>query len=221
MQNNVTDKARLDYEEDVDRIQDWINAAYYTACIETNFFEASSSATALAANATSATVPSSIVKIEYIVPTGSDGSVWGPMTETNMEEILKVRAYQGGQTSTGAPSRYAYRSSSAPTIEFWPNAGGGEVLTFYGLKLPTALSADADLPIFPEPYSKVIEYGALVHAAEFQKDMLTVQQFQAQYDMWLQRFRGFNNVRVGSMVQQFQVEGQRPWPKANSVDQGY
>lgn len=220
MQDQVISKARLDSSADLTRTKNWINNSYYKACIETNFYESSSATSALAANATNVAVPASIVKIEYIVPTGTDGTVWGPMMEVTMEELLQVRAWQGGQVSTGAPSRYAYRSSGTPTIEFWPNAVGGEILTFYGLAFPTALSGDTDLSIFPEPYTKVIEYGALIEAAEFKKDLLMLQTYQQNYQDWIQRFRAFNNVRTGSETKQFMVEGQRPWPRRNDVDQG-
>lgn len=221
MQDQVIQKARLEATDDLTKVKNWLNSAYYTACIETNFYENSAAASALAAGATNTPLPATTVKIEFIVPTGTDGTVWGPMEEVTFEELLEVRAWQGGQLSTGAPSRYSFRSSGSPSIEFWPNAVGGEILTFYGSNLPTVLSADADLPIIPEPYSKVIEYGALIHASEFKKDLLMLQTYQAAYTDWISRFRAFNNVRAGSKVQSFRVEGARPWPRSNSVDQGY
>jgi hypothetical protein len=221
MQQTVLDKARLDVAADTNRVKDWLNGAYYTACIETNFFEAGVADTApLAADTSSVGVPSNLVKIEYITPTGSDGQLWGPVQEVTLEELLELRAWQGGAVSTGAPSRYAYRSSGTPTIEFWPQAVGGEVLHFWGTSMPPLLVADTDLPIFPPPYSAVIEYGALGEAAEFQKDILSLQNFQQQYQEWLQRFRALVNLRSGSQVQQFRVERQKPWPQRNSVDTG-
>lgn len=220
LQEQVVQKGRLDELADLDKVQDWINNAYFTACIETDFYESSSVDAPLDVNATSVAVPDSIVKIEYIVPTGSDGTVWGPMQEVLFDDLLEVRAWQGGVISTGAPTRYAFRSSASPTIEFWPTALGGEVLTFYGLSLPTPLASDDDLPIFPEPYSKVIEYGALIHASEFKKDLLMLQTFQAGYEDWLERFRAFNNVRAGAQTMQFKVAGTHPWPRRNDVDQG-
>jgi hypothetical protein len=221
MQTNVIEKARLDVTQDSDRVKDWLNGAYFTACVETNFYEAGVAQTApLAADTTSVGVPSNLVKIEYVTPIANDGTIWGPIQEITLEEMLELRAWQGGAVSTGAPSRYAYRSSVAPTIEFWPQAVGGEILNFWGTTMPPLLAADTDFPIFPAPYSAVIEYGALCDAGEFQKDILTLQGYQAQYQDWLQRLRALVNLRTGSMVQQFRVERQRPWPQKNSVDTG-
>jgi hypothetical protein len=222
LQQDVIGKGRLDADQDVQRVKDWLNSAYYTAVIETNFYEtAAIISTPLAANATAFAVPASTVKIEYIVPTGADGQYWGPMDEVTFVEILELRSHSGGTISTGAPSRYAFRSAGAPVIEFWPQAVGGEVLTFYGASLPPPMVADSDQPIIPEPYRQVIAYGALTDAAEFQKDLISQQTWQSQYQDHLQRFRGFTNTRPGSKVAQFRVEGRRGYPRANSVDTGY
>ena len=221
LQQDVIGKGRLDADQDVQRVKDWLNTAYYAAVIETNFFEtAAVISSPLPANATAFAIPSVIVKIEYIVP-GSVDQTWGPMDEITFEEILELRAYSGGTVSTGAPSRYAFRSAGAPVIEFWPQAVGGEVLTFYGAALPPPMVADADQPIIPEPYRQVIAYGALTDAAEFQKDLISQQTWQSSYQDNLQRFRGFNNTRPGSKVAQFRVEGRRAFPLANSTDSGY
>ena len=221
LQASVIDKSRLDVDFDTSRVKDWINSAYMTAIIETGFYQSAQVASALAANQTSMQVPAGIHKIEYVSPTDSSGQVWGPMRTTQFEEILRLRAWQGGQVSTGAPSRYALRSSQAPTVEFWPMAVGGEVLTFYGWGLPAVLSADADVPIIPYPYEKVIEYGALIHASEYQKDLLMIQQFEQDYADWMGRFLGYKNKMGTSQPDQFVVEFGRPWPSRNDVDQGY
>jgi hypothetical protein len=219
LQQDVIGKGRLDADQDVQRVKDWLNSAYYTAVIETNFYEtAAIISTPLAANATAS---ASTVKIEYVVPTGADGQYWGPMDEVTFVEILELRSHSGGTLTTGAPSRYAFRSAGAPVIEFWPQAVGGEVLTFYGASLPPPMVADSDQPIIPEPYRQVIAYGALTDAAEFQKDLISQQTWQSQYQDNLQRFRGFTNTRPGSKVAQFRVEGRRQYPRANSVDTGY
>jgi hypothetical protein len=222
MQKTVLDKARLDTLADTPRVKDWLNMAYMMACLDTNFFISKQVTTpALTAGSTNVAVPSSIQDILWIVPTAVDGSTWGPMILLPFEQLLKMRAYQGATLNTGAPSRYSYISGGSPTIEFWPNAVGGEVLTFWGTFLPPALNADNDPPIIPEPYRRVIEYGALVHASEFQKDILTQQGYEGQYQQWIQALRGNMNTTAGSMTQQFLIEGTLPWPKANSVDQGY
>jgi len=224
LQEAVLNKGKLDDTYDTDRIKAWINQTYYQACLETEFYESSAPTSApFTVQQNSVAVPASLVGVDFIVPTGTDGAVWGPMNMVTLEEILEQRAYNAGVTmTTGAPSRYAYRSSGAPTIEFWPNAAGGETLTFYGQSFPTPLSAPTDVPIIPEPYaSKVLEYGALVQAAEFKRDIFILDFFQQQYTDWMSRFRGFTNTREGDKVQQFRVETYKPYPRSNSVDTPY
>ena len=222
LQKNVVDKARLDEDFDMNRVKDWLNSAYFTAIIETGFYQSTQVTSVLTADQTSIQVPAGIHKIEFIVPTGTDGQIWGPLRSTQFEDLLRVRAWQGGAISQGAPSRYSYRGTAGvPTIEFWPQAVGGEVLTFYGWGLPAAMNSDTDSPVIPAPYEKAIEYGALVHAAEFQKDLLMIQQFQSDYQDWLQRFRGYKNHLASSQPDQFIIEFARPYPQRNDVDQGY
>lgn len=223
IQNAVLAKGRLDTTDDLAKVKDWINQAYYEACIETDFYDSSSAATALAANATNVAVPSALVVVDYVVPTGTDGTVWGPMEMVPFQLLLEARAYSGNAAPwTGAPSRYAWSSGGSPSIEIWPAANGGEILTFYGSRLPTALSANGDLPIIPEPYaSKILEYGALVNAAEFKKDSLVLSEFYTQYQNWIMAFRGFLNTRRGKRVESFFIDKQRPWPHGNSVDSPY
>ena len=221
MQNNVVDKARIDADFDTGRIKDWLNSAYFTAIIETGFYQTTQAAAALINGQTAMAVPAGIHKIEYVSPTDQGGQVWGPMRSAQFEEILRLRAWQGAQVSTGAPSRYAIRVSGAPTVEFWPMANGGEVLTFYGWGLPAPMVNPTDVPIIPEPYTKVIEYGALIHASEYQKDLLMIQQFEQDYADWKARFLGYKNKMGTSQPDQFVVEFGRPWPSRNDVDQGY
>jgi hypothetical protein len=227
MTNNVIDKGRLDKDFDIPRVHDWLNSSYFTLVMETGFMQIKQDSVTLPADSTSIPVPAGIHKIEWIMPTGVNGTPWGPMVCVNMPSIIRARAWQGGQQSTGAPSRYALRSGSVPgtpavaSIEFWPQANGGEVLHFYGWGLPPAMVADQEVSIIPEPYQRAIEYGALVHAAEFQKDVLLMQQYQADYQDWKSRFLTFKNKMDTSQPEQMDIEFSRPWPRANSTDQGF
>lgn len=221
IQTAVIAKGRLEATDDLAKVKDFINQAYYRACVETDYYENSAVPATLTANQTSVTVPATVIGVEYIVPTGSDGAQWGPMEEVPFQEMLELRAWAGGTIPTGAPSRYCFREATTNTIEIWPNAAGGEVLTFYGYALPTALSGDGDTTIFPEPYATmVLQYGALVEAGIFKKDLIMSDQYQGQYQDWLERFRGFRNSRRGARVETFKIDKQRPYPKGNSVDTG-
>jgi hypothetical protein len=222
MYGEVLDKGRLEDTDDLERVKRWINQSYAELCLETNFLENVDSTTPpLVADQRNVQIPADIIKIEYVTPLGMDGNLWGPMRLVPLQEILQVRAYNGGQVNTGAPERYAFRSSQIPIIEFWPTASGGEQLTFYGLGLPPALEADGDLPVFPEPYAQAICFGALVHACEFKKDLLMMQQMEQEYADWKSRLQGLTNERSGYIVQQFAIQGRRGWPHDNSVDQGW
>lgn len=221
IQNAVLQKGRLNSTDDGSKVKDWINQAYFETALETEFLESGSAASALIAGATNVTIPAAIMGVDYIVASTSDGSTWGPMEMTTFEEMLENRAWSAGSVPLGAPTKYAYRSSGSPTVEFWPNANGGEVLTFYGYTLPTALSGNTDVPVFPEPYAtKVLEYGALAQVAEFKKDIYFLSQNQQLYGAWQAKLRSFNNTRIGDKVQQFRVEKQRPYPRGRSVDTG-
>jgi hypothetical protein len=219
IQQAVIYKARLDQAQDLSFVKDWINQIYYQVCVELEFYTAVSDSAAAGANATNVTIPSTIIAVDYVVPTGSTGVVYGPMDMITFDEILQMRAYTSTAITTGAPSRYCFRSGVAPTVEFWPAANGGEILTFYGSRFPAPLVGDGDPPIFPEPYAtKVLEYGALVNAAEYKKDLIMMGEFQNMYADWLTRFRGFTNTRVGNRTEQFQVIGRTSWPQPNDVD---
>ena len=224
IRNEVIDKLRLDATLDLQKTKDWVNAAYAEACIETEFYATSSTSAALTLNQGSVPVPTGLQKLDYITSVGTDGTIWGPMKMVTFDEILRNRAYASGAASTtGAPYLYAFRSSNAPSIEIWPPAAGGEVLTFYGQLLPTVLVNDGDVPIIPEPYgSNCLIFGAAAQAAEFKQNYLMMGQYAQEQDLWIARLRGFNNTRVGDDVQQFQVVGYRQAiPPTNSVDVPY
>ena len=219
LQDGVIDKARLDSDFDVSRVKDWLNSAYFTAIVETGFYQSTQVAAPLTADQTSIQVPAGIHKIEFITPTGIDGQIWGPMRHTS------------SRICSGSERGRAARSAPAPPPAQLPlrarahdrvlAAGGrGRGITFYGWGLPAPMVADGDPPIIPDPYSMVIEYGALIHAAEFQKDLLMIQQFQSEYQDWIQRFRGYKNHLPSSQPDQFIVEFARPWPSRNDVDTG-
>ena len=202
---------------DLAKIKDWINQVYAQACVEVEFFESSATGSALSANASNQTIPTAIANLDYIIATRTDGTKTLPLREVPFEEILRRRANSGAQAGTsGAPSHYAVYYTA---IEFWPNANGGETFTYYGEALPTALSANGDLPVIPEPYaSKVLEYGACAEAADFKKDP-DVQTYRALHEDWMRRLRSYKNKRRGKQVQALGLVGSALFPPHDpSVD---
>jgi len=78
LQSSVLNKGKLDDQLDTQRIKDWINQTYYQAVLETEFFEASAATSPpFTSQQTSVAIPTSLVGVDFIVPTGSDSAVWG------------------------------------------------------------------------------------------------------------------------------------------------
>lgn len=224
MQNDVIDKLRLDADLDTGRVQSWINSAYMEACAATEFYVDSIATSTLPTNAGSTGVPAPLLTIDYIVSKQSDGTNYGVMDLVPLDEILSRRSYGGSTSPTqGAPQMYAYRSGPSPTIEFWPGASGGELLTFYGSRLPPVLSGDGDVCLIPEPYgSNLLVMGAAVQAAEWKMNYIMLSTYQQESAVWMQQFRGFQNNRVGNQTPQLQiVHARKPVAANNSVDLGY
>jgi hypothetical protein len=185
-------------------VADWVNQAYAELCSLAKLYESSANSSALTAGDSSVTIPSTLVTLEFVVVT-SGGVTYKPMEQIPFEELLRKRAFSSGDNPINSvPTHFARRYDK---IEFWPDAAGGETLTFYGDLLPTALSADADEPIIPEPYRKAIEYGACEQTAEFKRDQEALQFFAAKYANWQQKLVAFINRRDGAMAQQLAVHG--------------
>lgn len=220
MQTDVIALLRLEDDLDRPKVKDWINASYMEACVDVELYLQAAASTPLAPSTGTVTVPAALLMLNYVVPSGSDGSRYGPMRLVGIDEILESRAYSGGTITQSVPYMYAYLSSAQPTIEIWPTAAGGETLTFYGVRLPDPLAADADVPIIPEPFgSNVLVYGAASLAAEFKQNYIMMSTYAQEAAQWVVKLRGFMNNRAGNKVQQFRVEGaQRPVPSTNAVD---
>jgi hypothetical protein len=220
---STIDKLRMDQVLDLQKSKDYVNSAYMRSCIDTEIYVDSTQTTTLPANATSVTVPASLLMINYIVPLQVDGLLLPPMQLVGIDVIAGRRAWSGGTITQTAPQMYAYQSSPNPSIEFWPTASGGEVFTFYGTRLPPLLAADGDVPIIPEPYAtNCIVYGACISAAEFKQNFIMLQNYEQQHEFWIQKLRGFQNNRVGNRVQQFGIENaHRPVPSTNAIDTPY
>jgi hypothetical protein len=200
LKQSVIDKGRLDATLDAAKCGQYINRAYADVAMVSKFFEGSVAGAALAAAATSQAIPATIIEVEDV--TMSYAGIQPPMREYTWEQLLRVRSYT--QTGQGPPQAYAVRNT---TVEFWPSAQGGEILTYYGSMQPTVwLVNDADIPAFPEPFAtSLLEYGALVQAAEFQNDLLMLGEFQQSYGAWLAKFAKFMATRQGTDARAFDI----------------
>jgi hypothetical protein len=199
IQNNVIAKVRLDPVNDLAKVKDWVNQTYMQVATETRCFQSIATST-LSAGVSSYTLDASILQIELITCTQVGGQSWFPLAEAQLDEILNLQAVS--PTGTGPPRRYCLVPLS--TLMVWPTPGEADTLTFYYTTLPTALSADSDLPAIPEPYaSKLLEFGALIQAAEFKRDLMMLGDFQQQYAVWLAAFQRYVNRKAGAYPESF------------------
>lgn len=190
IQNSVIAKLRLDATNDLGKVKDWINQGLARVAVDTCYFSASSAGSALTAGDTSQALPSALFDCEYV--TCVYGGQSSTLSQRTFEQILHLR--ENG-TSVGPPTVYYLRKN---TVEFWPSAAGGEVLTYYGAGLPDALSGNTDVAGLPEPYAaKLIEYAACVEAADFKRDPQLFAFYTASYQQWLGAFFAFLNRRRG------------------------
>lgn len=215
LQNAVINKMRLDSSADSQKVKDWLNQGYAQVCVETRFTRGSATASALTANQSTVTIPTSIVEIEEIVPAVSSVA-YSPMIRISFRDMERRRSnMSGAQASPGAPFFYFVRQGS---IEIWPNAAGGEVLTFWGIVLPTALSGDTDVPVIGEPYVKALEYYACSEASSFQRDP-DFQTWRGLFEDELKRFRTFVQRRQSTVSPRLEMAGERPYvPHDPSTD---
>jgi len=197
----VIAKARLDANltADVTRAKDWVNLAYADVALTSKFWEGSAATAALAAAVTADTLPTALIELEDV--TCSYAGTFPPMREVTWEQLLNLRAYSS--TGRGPPQVYSLRKNS---LEFWPAAQGGEILTYYGSKQPAAwLSDDTDVPDIPEPFSQLLEYGALVQAGEYKNDLLMLGEYQQSYGAMMGKFLKFCQARMGTDARSFPV----------------
>lgn len=196
IRTSVIKKLRLDTTDDAAKVLEWLNQVSCQVAIESRYLSGSSAGSALAAAASSQALPATLVELEYIVC--SYGGQTTLLAEKDYREILELR--QGATASAGPPTVYALRKG---TVELWPSAVGSEVLTYYGATLPDVLTADADIPPYPEPFnSKLLEYGALAQGAEYKNDP-HLSDYQQLYQLWMNRFLAFLTRRQGRYPRSF------------------
>ena len=126
-------------------------------------------------------------------------------------------ALGGAATATGYITHYALLGLSE--FEVYPTPQSADVITIYYVAQPTALSADADVPILPEPYaSKLLEYGALAEAADFKGDPAEGE-YRQLYQMWRGKFIEHLNRAKGGTPEAFEFYPENSFPPHDpSVD---
>lgn len=163
----------------------------------------------LTAGTASYTFPSAVHQIHGMSVTTTSGVLYPPLEKVDIETIMQYRKAAGGaSTVTGTVEYYALLGFQ--DFEVYPTPQAADTITIYYSGLPTALSANTDVPVFPEPYaSKCLEYWALAEAADWKSDP-TETEYRALAEEWKGRFRAFLNRR--NAVDQFRIEGHRMYP---------
>lgn len=197
-QNAVIDSVRLDPAADLQRTKDWLNRTLLDIAVQSKFFSSSSVGAALTAAAANQALSATLVELEYV--TCGFGGQTTVMQPVYYDALLMKR--QSATAAAGPPLYYCLRKS---TLEFWPAAAGGEVLTFYGVTLPDQMSANSDVSGLPEPFAtQLLVAGACIPAADFKNDPRIYTYYQSEYQQWMGQFIAFLNARV--------TDSSRGWP---------
>lgn len=174
------------------------------------------------AGTNSYTLPSAVARIKGLFVTPANSVATRPLRLTTLDQILTWRQANGGNAiSNGFVLWYAILGGT--DIEVYPTPQAADVLTIYYVSLPTALSANADVPSYlDEPYaSKVLEYGALAEAADFKGDP-ALQDYRQEFEVWKQKLRSHLTRKASGQPGQFHMFPSRLYPPHDpSTDLGY
>lgn len=203
LQQLVSDKLKLDNVSltgtDATKVKEALNQTLVHVATATRYFSGSASTSALAAGANTDAIPSTIVELEYVTMTYGGQTYF--LQPTTFDRILMRRV----SSTTGPPVIYSLRKS---TLNFWPNAQGGEVLTYYGATLPDEMTNASDTTGLPEPFAtNLIVYGACVEMADFMDDPKLYFYYQNAYAQALGEFQAYLNMRVTQTSRAIPVYG--------------
>ena len=201
LQNAVIAKIGLDSTNDLSKVKDWLNRAYYETVIETEALYNCIDMTLVAGSA-KYTLPTEILRIKgmFCTPVGNTRS--RPLEPVSLEQLFEWKATDP-TSSTGGVTHYALLGVTQ--IEFFPTPQAADEVTCYYIRQPTALSADADVPVIQEPYvTECIQNGALYQAALFLNDPNALI-YKRDYEESIRKFRGHLRRKQGAMTMQFRV----------------
>src|SRR5215471_2146489 len=207
LQAAVIAKTRLDPNNaaDVSKVKDWINQAYYRVVLETEAIQANTTQV-LTANVNQYQLPSPAKRVKLMVSQQAGQTFYGPpLRMTSMDEILWRRKSSGGSVITNGTATH-YSFSSPNFIDVWPTPGAADTLLIYYVAYPPVLANAGDTPQIDEPYaSKLIEFGALIDAADYIKDIMASFNYPQQFQDWMYRFRQHLNRKAGTQSLDFRI----------------
>lgn len=216
IKNEVIAKLRLDATNDASKVGDWVNQVYAEVCVETESEQASTTQT-MTPGTSEYTLASSVLRIKQAYVTPSGGQQSRPLVPVSLEQVLE---WLGDNPGNSTPTHYCFVGRGK--IKFFPTPAAADVVTYYYVALPTALSGSTDVPVLQEPYvTECLVNGACFKGAVFLKDP-DAMLFKQLYDQALRRYRGHLRRREGSMTRQFRVtRGDVVVPHDPSVDRGW
>jgi hypothetical protein len=216
IQTAVLQKARLDATLDSQRVKDWINQSYARVCVETEALVATAQMTCQV-GAYSYTFPAAVARTKQmqVRPYGAS-TLNPPLIRTTLDELMQ-RRQNGGDSPQQQATHYALLGTS--DFELWPTPAAVDVILIYFVQFPAPLAADTDRPVLEEPYaSKLLEYGALSDAGDFNGDPSAVG-WQQDFADWTSRYIQHLDRKQGVIPGQFHQWGD-PWVPAGYSD-GY
>lgn len=219
MQDNVINKLRLDATNDRTKVKEALNRAYYEAVVETEAKIAKTTLT-LTANTDNSTLASTVGRVKRMTLT-SGGVTYGPLIEASLDTLLRWRQ-QGGGSAVAVGTVTHYTLLGLDRLEWYPTPQSADTVNIWYAAFPTALSADGDLPILPEPYAtECLENGGLYWMAVFLKDPDALG-FKSDYEDAKRKLRAHLNRMRGAGPEQLELVGGRPVvPRDPSTDRGW
>jgi hypothetical protein len=217
IQTAVLQKSRLDPVLDAQRVRDWINQSYTRVCVETEAIVATAQMTC-SPGAYSYTLAPQVARTKQmqIRPYGSQ-TLNPPLIRTTLDELMTRRQSGGDAPLAGQSTHYALLGIS--DFELWPTPAAVDAILIYFVQFPKPLVADNDRPVLEEPYaSKLLEYGALSDAGDFNGDPSQIG-WENDFDDWMSRYMTHLDRKQGVIPGQFHQWGD-PWIPADGYSYG-
>jgi hypothetical protein len=113
---------------------------------------------------TTATISVTAATAEYTVTASKIRAIRDTTNDTRLTEVSlsALRSMDPGDDSDGNPTHYAVRQVGATTLKvrLWPIPSENVTLSCDVVAAVTALSADGDIPVFPEEYHSILSVYA-------------------------------------------------------------
>jgi hypothetical protein len=127
---------------------------------------------------TTASISVTAATAEYTVTASKIRAIRDTANDTRLTEVSlsALRAMDPGDDSDGNPTHYAVRQVGASTLKvrLWPIPSENVTLSCDIVAAVTALSADGDIPVFPEEFHSILSVYARM--SEYEKTDDTRQQ---------------------------------------------